>query len=163
MDQEAGAQGACAVLGAGKGGEGDRGHPPSPGMPERPHPSEELVSVDVRHADVAHQDVGPFGFDRPEGLGGRPGRDDLRVAFCQDPLNQIARLRLIVDHQHGHTRKVRALEIGGDAGDAIGVDAFAGRGLPVNDRERDLKRERCPLFLPGLVTCTDPRAARPDA
>src|SRR6185436_2373978 len=50
---------------------------------------------------------------------GRSGRDDLRVAFRQDPLNQIARIRLIVDHQHGHTRKVRPLEIGGDAAAAL--------------------------------------------
>ena len=47
MDEEARSKCAGAVLGAGKGGEGDRRQPPSPGMPEGAHPSQELVSVDV--------------------------------------------------------------------------------------------------------------------
>ncbi len=57
MNEIAGMKRARPIFGAGQRGERDCGQPATPGRAEGPYPSEEFVAIDVRHADVAHQDV----------------------------------------------------------------------------------------------------------
>ena len=67
---------------------------------QRADPAEQLVAVDVRHADVAHEHVRPLVLDERERLvGGRRG-EHLRAAVGEHAPDELARVELVVDHQH---------------------------------------------------------------
>ena len=83
VDQISRAEGSSPVFGAGKGGERNGGQPPAPRGAESPHTPQEFIAVDIRHADVADEDVRPLSLHRRQRLLRRTGRDHLRIALLE--------------------------------------------------------------------------------
>src|SRR3954462_6802476 len=73
MHQKARPQGTCAVLGAGKGRQRNRGQLASPADTEHAHAPEQFVPIHVWHADVTEQDVWPVLLDEGQRIRSRAG------------------------------------------------------------------------------------------
>src|SRR5205823_67713 len=93
---EAGEDGFHAVLGAGVGGEGDGGGAAAAVGGQGADAADEGVAVLAGHADVADQDVGAFGPDQVEGLGGGGGGEDDGAAVGEEAADHLAGIGLVV-------------------------------------------------------------------
>src|SRR5437016_8948637 len=79
-----------AVFGAGEGGEGDGGGlAPLLGR-QLADAADQLVAVDLGHADVAHDHVETLLAEDLQRLAGVGGEDDFALAMFQDALEQVA-------------------------------------------------------------------------
>ena len=114
MDQKAGAQRPRPVFGAGKSGERDCRQCFRPSRVQAPAPAGGARSrrrPACRCRSRAHA-VFPFRHERQR-LSGGAGGEYFRAAFFEHPLDQIARVRFVVDHQHFDSGEVRVLEVPG--------------------------------------------------
>lgn len=87
------------VLGAGKGAKRDRRQPATPRRPQRPHPSQQLIAIDIRHADVAQQHIRSFHFGRCH---------DVRIALLQHTLDQLPCILLVINHQNLDSGRIQS-------------------------------------------------------
>lgn len=94
----AGGQGEAAVLGTRVGGQGGRGHARGERLAGA-QAAHQGVAVLPGHADVGDQHVRPRPLDLGQRLGGRRGHGDPRAIGLQDLAQQVAGVRLVVDHE----------------------------------------------------------------
>jgi hypothetical protein len=112
MHEKPGPERARAIFRASKRSEGDRGHALSGLALERAHAPEQLITVDLGHADVAHQHVRLVLPDEQQGLVGATGGDNVGFAIQEHPPDQLTRVGFVIDHQHAHARQVDGPEGG---------------------------------------------------
>lgn len=67
---------------------------------------DELVSVDVRVADIGQQDIGHGERQIRERFGARGGRDHRRPGLRQQLLQQVARLGIVIDDEHAEAVQI---------------------------------------------------------
>ncbi len=132
------------------------GHPAAAFRPEPAQASEQLVAVGLGHADVADEHVRAFPFDQVERLVGAAGRDHLRPARLQHAPDQVARVGLVVHHQHLQPGELRR-EQGGAAGNGRPGDAGGRPGR--SDAPPSGADGRSPS-CPGLRRRSSPRRCR---
>ena len=111
MDQKARVQCACAVFGAGISRQCDRRQSSASRNAQRANPPEQLVAVNLRHADVAEENVRSFLFDERQRLARRARSEHFRIAIGEHALHQIACIVFIVHDQHFDAGQIQGLEI----------------------------------------------------
>src|SRR5688572_24092265 len=73
---------------------------------ELPHPSQELIAVLLRHADVAEDDVRfETLFQTRERLAGAPGGGDIRASIFQQALHEFACVEIVVENEGRDARE----------------------------------------------------------
>ena len=109
---------------------------------ERADASQQLESVDFRHADVADEHVRALALRSSRSASSAvAGGDHRRRAIVEDALDQVPRVRLVVDHQHLEARQVDRTECSGDSRlGARGCRRARIDRVALYDRQRQMRR-----------------------
>ena len=103
------------------------------------HIAQQLVAVELRHADVAHQQVRSRRLDVRHGRFGAGRVAHLRAGVGQDARDQRARIGIVLDHQDANLAQPRGLIASGSRWGACSVSGRRTRNV-------------APLPTPSLAT-----------
>ena len=90
---------AGSIFGARVGRQGDRWSLAPFGFWQGTNFADELIAVLAGHADVADDHVGLVSFQEVDGLIAAIGRDNVGMGQAQNMLDEVSRVRLIVDDE----------------------------------------------------------------
>jgi hypothetical protein len=154
---------ACAkctrsVLGTGERSERDGRQPAAARFPEGTHAPQRFVTIDAGHANVAHEHVRSALLDDRQGRFTGRRHEHVGVAIAQYPLQQQARVRFIIDDQHGDARQVERLEIDRQCARMRRFEPQVVIGCAMHGGDRQPERERGAAIGSGALCARSRRA-----